>query len=403
MATVKIVQRPTPHHDGTLPIYLRLTMNRKSKFINLGYSCKKGQWNAIKGQFKKNVENHVKKNIILNDFKNKALKIIDQYLENNKVLTFNEFEVLFRGEQKTKHLDFFQFFKERIDAMAKAKKTGNQKVYEETYKSFRKFVKVSKPSFEDITYILLEKYENHLRGNGGTNGGISIKMRTIRAVFNNAITKELVTTDHYPFTKYKISKLKGKSVKKALTREEVRKIESLDLKAYPTLINARHFFVFSYYTRGMNFVDMMYLRWKTNVFGDKITYTRSKTKHNFIVKILPPVQEILDYYKTILPETGYVFPILLKENLTPQQIQDRKKKVLKRYNKNLKEIAKIVGIDKPLTSYVARHSIATNMKQAGVETSIISQSLGHQNPQITETYLKEFENEVIDDAMEKLL
>jgi len=52
---------------------------------------------------------------------------------------------------------------------------------------------------------------------------------------------------------------------------------------------------------------------------------------------------------------------------------------------------------------VARHSFATNLKQKGVSTDIISEAMGHQNLAITQAYLKELENDVIDDALSKLL
>ena len=152
----------------------------------------------------------------------------------------------------------------------------------------------------------------------------------------------------------------------------------------------------------MNFYDMMKLRWD-NIDNDKIIYTRSKTKGRFIVKILEPVQEILNFYKTVNTLTGYVFPILLKEGLTPIQIENRKFKKLKQFNGDLKKIAKIVGIEKPVTSYVARHSFATNLKELGISTDIISQSMGHQNVSITTAYLKDFDNVIIDNANERLL
>lgn len=152
----------------------------------------------------------------------------------------------------------------------------------------------------------------------------------------------------------------------------------------------------------MNFYDMMQLTWN-EIEGEKITYIRSKTKGRFIVKILEPVQKILNYYKGINKSTNYVFPILLKENLSPVQIENRKAKKLKKYNKDLKKIAEILGIRKPLTSYVARHSYATNLKHLGVSTDIISQGMGHQNIAITSAYLKDFEDDVIDDANELLL
>jgi site-specific recombinase XerD len=98
-----------------------------------------------------------------------------------------------------------------------------------------------------------------------------------------------------------------------------------------------------------------------------------------------------------------VFPILLKENLTPMQIENRKHKTLRRFNKQLKEIAKIQGVKKNVTSYVIRHSFATNLKYAGISADLIGQSMGHQDVSVTNAYLKEFKDDIIDDAMTKLL
>jgi site-specific recombinase XerD len=236
----------------------------------------------------------------------------------------------------------------------------------------------------------------------GTDGGIGVKMRAIRALYNFAIERNLVKEEFYPFKTYKVSKLKGKSPKKALTMEQVKKIVDLDLKKYPSFTNARNYFVFSFYTRGMNFADMMKLEWKA-IDDNNIFYTRSKTKGNFMIKILPPVREILDYYQEYSLGTKYVFPILLKDELTPLQLENRKHKTLQRYNKELKETAKICGIDKPLSSYVARHSYANCLKQKGVATDVISESMGHQNLAVTQAYLKELDNAVLDEASELLL
>ena len=131
----------------------------------------------------------------------------------------------------------------------------------------------------------------------------------------------------------------------------------------------------------------MKLKW-TDISNDKIHYTHSKTKGNFIIKILPPVQIILDYYirdKT----TQYVFPILLKDKLRPDQLENRKKN-LKKYNKKLKKIAEICGVDKSVSSYVARHSFANCLKQNDFATDINSESMGHQNLAVTQAYLKEW-------------
>ena len=152
----------------------------------------------------------------------------------------------------------------------------------------------------------------------------------------------------------------------------------------------------------MNYADMMKLEWK-DVIDGQIYYTRSKTKANFRIKILPPVQKILNYYKEHQNGSKYIFPILLKDKMSPTQIENRKKKTLTRYNQKLKEIAKLCKIEKNVSSYVARHSYANSLKQKGISTDIISESMGHQNLAITQAYLKELDNSLVDEAMEVLL
>lgn len=402
MASIKIIQKNRFLANGESPIYIRITINRKKKLISLGLSCKQNEWNDSKESFRRNHKSHQARNTLLATYKKKALDIIDRYALEQKELTLIQFEKEFRGQKKTDRRNVYTFWNEKIEDLKKAGQTGNATVYDETLKSFFKFHPNNKIKFEDITPTILEKYEIHLRSRGGTGGGISVKMRTIRAIYNDAIKKKLVKREHYPFDAYKVSKLKVGNNKKALSREDVRKIENLDLPKYPHLIDARNYFVFSYYTRGMNFVDMMKLTWN-NIHNDRIFYTRSKTKGNFVIQILQPVQKIIDYYQSQERPTQFVFPILLKEGLTPKQIENRKKKTLKQYNKDLKEIAQIVGISQTLTSYVARHSFATNLKQTGISIAVISETLGHQSQEITETYLKAFENDVLDKAVQSLL
>jgi integrase len=401
MAKISIILRDAQNKNGLYPIVLRIIKNRKVKIITLGMDCEKSNWDERSSQFNKSMPNHIQKNLVLSKLKQKAWTIIDQFNIDEVDFTLNQFEEKFRGKESSK-ITVLEFWEDKIKDLNLAGRTGNARAHHDTKNSFFRFCKNQRILFKEITVEMLDKYETHLRSTGSNDGGIGVRMRELRAVFNDAIKKGVVDEKYYPFKVYKVSKLKGKGFKKALSRDEVRLIENLDEEAYPHLVEAKHLFVFSYYTRGMNYFDMMKLRWE-NIIDDKIIYTRSKTKGRFIIKILEPVSEILSYYKKTKSNSGYVFPILLHENLTPIQIENRKAKKLKRFNSDLKLIARIVGINKPLTSYVARHSYATNLKQLGVSTDLISQSMGHQNIAITSAYLKDFENDVIDNANEKLL
>lgn len=332
----------------------------------------------------------------------RATSAITDLEQDKSNYTLSEVENILRIETNPVNKVIFLFWEEIISEQKMAGRTGNARIHSDTLKSVKKFSKIKELTFHQITPEFLEKFESWLRSRGGTNGGIGVKMRSIRSVFNTAITRGRIKGDIYPFKAYKISKLKGKGIKKALKLEDIQKIAQLDLNQHPTLVDTRNYFIFSFYTRGMNFADMAILKW-SNISDGRIYYTRSKTKGNFQIKILPPVQEILNYYKPKRNQTDYVFPILLEKNMAFSHLENRKFKILKRYNKRLKEIAALCEIDKPLSSYVARHSYANSLKQKGISTDIISESMGHQNIAVTQAYLKELDNSLIDDAMEVLL
>lgn len=402
MATVKTVLRKTKLADGSFPISLRVSKNRKSKFFQTIFRAFPNEWNPTTGSFTGKNSNSIQNNRLLLKFKDRALKILsDLEMEKNE-FSLLEFESRFRVVNNPMQQNVFYFWNETIEEMILAGRTGNARANKDSFNSVKLFHKSTRLNFREITPFFLSKYEVFLRSRGGTDGGISIRMRGLRAVFNCAIDRGITKIEYYPFKTYKISKLKGKNLKKALAMDEVLKIRNLDLELYPGLINSRNYFIFSFYTRGMNFTDMMKLEWK-QVTQKSIYYKRSKTKTNFTIKILPPVREILDHYQKHTLGTKYVFPILLKDNLAPMQVENRKHKILQRYNKELKEIATVSGIDKPLSSYVARHSFANCLKQKGVATDIISESMGHKNLTITQIYLKELSNSVLDEAMEILV
>ena len=396
---ITILIRSKKLANGEHPIVLRITKDKKSKIISLGLSCLKSHWKS--GEISKKHLNASVKNRVLLKQKQKALQIIDEFKLDGVDFTLSQFEDKFRGE-KSSNVTVSEFWKEKISDLNKAGRTGNARAYKDVYNSFFKFQKDKNLVFREVTPNLLDKYETYLRSNGNTDGGIGLKMREIRALYNDAIKKGVVDEKYYPFKLYKVSKLKGKGIKKAISRQEMKLMEALDTEKYPHLIDAKNYMIFSYYMGGMNFVDMMKLKWD-NIQEERVLYVRSKTKGRFSVKMLEPVKQIISYYKAQARSTNYVFPILLKDNLTPIQTENRKHKTLSRFNKQLKEIAQIQGVSQNVTSYVIRHSFATNLKFAGISADLIGESMGHHDVSVTKAYLKEFDDDIIDDAMRKLL
>ena len=402
MITIKIVQRTKKLTDGLYPIFLRVTKNRQTKYYKTPFSSEISEWSASTGTFNKKLKNHFQYNRLLVKIKDRAYQVAAEIEIQNPDYTLEDFDKLYRVTFNPVKNDVFAFFDEIVEEMTYAGRVGNAKSYKDTKTSVQIFHKSKKLSFREVNSTFLSKYDAFLRSRGGTDGGVGVKMRAIRALFNKAIERGIVKESLYPFKKYKISGLRGKGFKRALDFEEIMRIVNVDLSNHSHLVDTRNYFVFSFYTRGMNFADMMGLEWK-DVEKNAIYYTRAKTKGNFSIAIMPPVREILDHYRINGYGNKYVFPLLYRENYTPTQLADRKHKMLGIYNKNLKELATICEITKNVSSYVARHSFANCLKQKGVATDVISESLGHQNLTVTQAYLKELDTQVVDKALEVLL
>lgn len=158
-------------------------------------------------------------------------------------------------------------------------------------------------------------------------------------------------------------------------------------------------FSFSYFSAGINFIDMAYLT-RDNIKEDKLEYSRAKTKKKIIIPLQKEAVEIITKYGDTSPV--YIFPIFTSFHKTDVQKANRLHKVLAKVNTALKRIGEELCLPQKLTTYVARHSFATVLKRAGVSTSIISESLGHSSEKITQIYLDSFENSQIEEALSHL-
>lgn len=405
MATAKIVlYKSKKLKDGAHPIVLQVVENSKPYKISLGYSAFPDEWDAHKGRYKKNRGGFKLKNEILREKEQLAEKILDTINLQNKPFTPTFFKSLFIGEKKTATV--FEFFDRLIEDFKAKGKIGNRNTYRDCKNALARFTKRNKSlRFSDIDYQFLKRFETHLFGRGCSGGGISVYMRTLRAAINEAIRQGMMDRELYPFNSnfnkngYSIAHLKSKASPRALSIEDMDKFKNFPAHEHPELKLSHKLFLFSYYARGMNFKDMALLKWK-NIYNGRINYTREKTGKFITLRVSDSLQAILDEFKST--ESEYVFPLLNQFHQSPEQIKNRVKKRLKKFNADLKAIGKISGIDAKITSYVARHTFASTLKKNNAAISKISEALGHSDIKVTETYLKRFEDQELDKLDELL-
>ncbi|HKR04588.1 MAG TPA: site-specific integrase [Bacteroidia bacterium] len=386
--------------NGEHPIVIQVIRDRKRKIISLGHSCSINLWDYKQGIPKKKHPNFKELSIKIGNAINDARKLQLNLENEKKDFTLNEFEQKFRN--KNKKLTVLTFIDLIIQNLIKANKIGNADVYKYSRRELIKFMNGADFTFSEIDQSFLRKFEMFFQERGLMGNSIGLNFRTLRSIYNKAISEGYAKKSEYPFYEFKISKFNTETQRRAIQKTEISKIIKYHAKKTSITFHSKNYFLFSFYTRGMNFIDMAKLTWD-NIIDDRIIYERSKTGKKQNVKLLMPALKILNYYKK-LKKDKYVFPILNDSiHKTPLSINYRVEKMTKITNAGLKEIASDVGIKVNLTTYVARHSWATILKHEGVSTPIISEGLGHLTEETTQVYLDSFGNEILDNANEVLL
>lgn len=240
-------------------------------------------------------------------------------------------------------------------------------------------------------------YEAWLVARGLEPNTVSFYLRYLRNVWNRAVVKGLIEEQPSPFRN--VNTRIEKTKKKAVSEGVIHRIKQLSEEIRPEkqlpgdLSLAAWYFLFCYYTQGMAFVDLAYLT-KENIQGGYLVYARHKTGEKLQVKLLPVMKAILRKFQS--NERDLLFPILSAPDASYQEYEN----ALRGYNNQLMRLGRKVGAK--LSSYVPRHSWATNAKRRGATDELISQGMGHTSLKTTDIYIDRKNNEKID-GLNKML
>lgn len=431
MATIAIVLKTTQKlKNNQYAIAIRVTHERQSRYYSIStlvtnqslqWCCKKEDWKQAEkednglGRFRKTFSTYKECNEFLKIKLYEAQNILKRYDDNKTAFNFECFEAdlkkkdhkIVEIKQQTIHTVRIQdYYTQQILILEEQQREGLAGLYRENQSALKKFR--PEANLNDVNFRFLESLEywmRNVRGNMDTT--ISVKMRNLQRVINQAIEDGCYEKKSYPFgeKKYSINKRLDHSTRKiAIHPDKISRLKALELTPGSSLHFAQQVCLFSYYCRGMNFIDITFLKW-SNVKEFTIDYIRRKTKKRFEIPLNEHNKEILTFFSNN-NKTGnvYVFPIInLDIHVTAKQQYTRKKTSLKVVNDNLKRLANLIGEPKlKLSTNVLRHSYATGMKRLGANTSYISEALGHATEEQTQIYLAEFESGVIESWEVKL-
>ena len=391
MASIKVKFRSSTNENTEGTIFYQIILNRVIRQLKTNYRLFVHEWNEKESSIittnssRMNYLQSIEERI---DWDIKRLQSTINQLENKRV-KYTADEIISTFQKQDNEQSLFNFMQSIVAQLQQMGKQRTSETYRCTLKSFMKFREDKDVLLEDIDSDLMMMYEAYLQNKGLTKNSTSFYMRILRAVYNRAVEKDL-TTNRNPF-KHIYTGI-DKTVKRAIPLKTIKHIKDLDLSLQPSLDFARDMFLFSFYTRGISFIDMAYLK-KNDLSNGILSYRRRKTGQQLFIRWEKCMQEIVDKYDN--PLSKYLLPII-----KPMNGDERKQYQNAMYliNRKLKTIGNMVGIQLPLTMYVARHSWASAAKTKNVPISVISEGMGHDSEMTTQIYLASLDKAVVDEA-----
>ena len=417
MTSIMIKFRPSTVDGKEGGLYFQIIHNRVVRQLNTDYKVLAEEWDA---ESESVIVNGNRSNLLLGIQERLAwdmarLEKVVRSLETER-RRFTADDVITMFHKLTKESSLFTFMHGVIAQLKQLGKIRTSETYTATLNSFMAFRDEQDVPLDGINSDMMLMYEAYLKAREVRMNTISFYMRNLRAVYNRAVEKGL-TQQNNPFRHVYTGV--DKTVKRAIPIKVIKALKELDLSMKPSLDFARDMFMFSFYTRGMSFVDMAYLR-KTDIKNGILTYRRRKTGQELSIKWEKCMAEIIAKY----PEnkTDYLLPIIKEEGngrnsvshqacLNGRVVTDEGKanerrqydNTLHLVNYRLKELSTMLKLQRPLTMYVARHSWASAAKAKNVPLSVISEGMGHDSEATTQIYLASLETSVVDKANKMIL
>jgi site-specific recombinase XerD len=399
MSSVKIVLRQKPNKEGKLPLVLRITKDRKTSFVHLGYHLNEEDWDEVKQRVKKSHPNSVR----LNNF---LLKKLSEANDFSLELETQKNHVSSRAVKQRIKPSAGSTFNAQADLfLQRLKEAGKYNQYtaeKPRIKHFKEFVKQD-IAFSDITVPLLERFQAHVKNKLKLSERSAVNhIVVMRSIFSFAIKEGVVDAKFYPFGKGKMKIKFPESGKIGLNAEEIESLETVVLEG--AAHHARNLWLFSYYFAGMRVSDVLRMRW-SDFQNDRLHYEMGKNNKGGSLKVPEKALKIINQYKDSKQnKDDLVFPELKGVDFSDKFITQRtiafKTSAIDKYLKT--QVASAAGIDKKLTMHLARHSFA-QMAGDKIPVQILQKLYRHSSIITTMGYQSNFTTQQTDDALDKVL
>ena len=399
MASIKLLlNKYRARRDGTYPLIFQIIHNRQKKLLYTPYKLYPDEFDVKKSKVlhlsdeRRNVREvrRINRDLTL------QRKSLDKHIETLELQreAYSAADIIFRYRIEHDSLNLLHYVDMQIERKQNQGKYGMAAALCSTRSSLTAFIGLRIVHLNDLNAPFVRDYEDFLMRRGVCPNTICYYMRNLKSVFNQAVQDGHSMTTANPFRFVRVKQ--AKTVKRALGRNELRKLSDIDFSRYPHLDMARDIFLFGFYCRGMSFVDVLHLR-KSDVNNGVISYCRHKTNQWLQIAVTQQLERLMRKYDT---PSQFVFPIM--EDVPKKEQYRLYRLALERVNRNLKRVAKMCNVEISITTHMSRHSWATQAKEAGAPIAVISEGLGDTSEKTTRIYLKEFDRSVVDAVNEKV-
>ena len=395
MTTIKLKFRPSSVQGAMGTLYYQVIHKRSVKWISTEHHVYAEEWNeeqsvlVIQSSSKRRADLLLIQSVL--DWEMKQREEIVCGLEAGKMdYTLEDLCKCFASIPMQKTV--FTFLQEQISRQERMKRLGTAKTYTSAYLRFKEFRTGNDLTFAQLSPDMIEEYEAWLTNRGLMQNTIRFYLRTLHTLLYKAVDEGLLSDSNKLFSHVRLAYVP--TTKRAKSAEDVRAIQQLELPPDGILAFARDLFMFSFYTRGMSFVDIAYLK-KKDLKNGQLSYCRKKTNQQITIAWEQELQEIVERYSVQTEGNPYMLPIIKNMDET-EYVQYKRVQV--NVNRALKRIGTMAGLKRPVTMYVARHSWASIARDMDISISVISEGMGHQSCKTTQIYLDTLDTSKINEA-----
>jgi len=387
-----ILRTSKQRDDGRAPIWIRITANRKSRYISTGIYINPDHWNDRKREVRKSHE-------LASAYNDKIRSL---RLECEEAALYADTAQAVKDEVQGNRGSLTQFFERFISRLKDRDQYWERKKYNTTLNKLHEALGENL-SWDDLTSEALSKLERYCREKRDNNPNTTRKeLARVRRVVNQAIKEKVISAGDDPFLAYEMPD-RVEPDRRSLSLDEMKELESLDLDRTSDLARDRDAFLLAFYGGGIRFSDVCCLR-PSNVKNGRLKYRMMKTDNLVRIPLPDSALEIVDYW-TDADDGPFLFPYLEKGDTDdPVHLRKRISVWNQMTNRSLKKLARRAEIEDPdgVTMHVARHSFGDLARRRGDDLYAVNKALGHSDLKTTERYLAAFDDDAVDQLTDSI-